>query len=67
MSEETKERPKIAWALADLSEATTLSMGQLRKEINAGRLEIIKCGRRTLALDPAVQKWLSTMSTQKAG
>lgn len=50
---------KIAWSLGDISEATGLSLGFLRKEVRSKRLPIKRFGRRVLVLDEDLKSYLS--------
>ena len=53
----TQER--IAWSLAEISSATGLSRGFLRKEVKRGTLAVKKFGRRVLVLNEDLKKYLN--------
>ncbi len=55
-------KTRIAWSLADISEATGLSMGFLRNEVRRGALPIRKFGRRVLVLDEDLKIYLENGS-----
>ena len=50
---------KIAWSLAEISEATGLSLGFLRNDVRRGTLRIKKFGRRVLVLDSDLRAYLN--------
>jgi hypothetical protein len=50
---------RIAWSLADISEATGLSLGFLRNDVRRGALRIKKFGRRVLVLDSDLRAYLN--------
>lgn len=49
---------KIAWSLGDISEMTGLSIGFLRNEVRATRLQVKRFGRRVLVLDEELRRYL---------
>lgn len=53
----TQER--IAWSLAEISSATGLSKGFLRKEARRGTLTTRKFGRRVLVLNEDLKNYLN--------
>jgi len=57
---------RIAWSLAEISEATGLSEGYLRNEVKRGALPIKKFGRRVLVLESDLDKYLSHGSDSQA-
>lgn len=50
---------RIAWSLAEISDATGLSLGFLRNDVRRGTLPIRKFGRRVLVLDEDLKTYLS--------
>lgn len=50
---------RIAWSLAEISSATGLSRGFLRKEARRGTLTTRKFGRRVLVLNEDLKKYLN--------
>jgi excisionase family DNA binding protein len=49
---------RIAWSLAEVSEATGLSLGFLRNDVRRGALPTRKFGRRVLVLDQDLKAYL---------
>jgi hypothetical protein len=49
---------RIAWSLAEISEATGLSLGFLRNDVRRGALPVRKFGRRVLVLDQDLRAYL---------
>lgn len=49
---------KIAWSLAEISEATGLSQGFLRNEVRRGNLLTKRFGRRVLVMDGELRRYL---------
>lgn len=49
---------RIAWSLAEISEATGLSLGFLRNDVRRGALPTRKFGRRVLVLDQDLKSYL---------
>ena len=49
---------KIAWSLAEISEAIGLSQGFLRNEVRRGNLLTKKFGRRVLVMDGELRRYL---------
>ena len=58
---------RIAWSLAEISEATGLSIGFLRNDVRRGVLQIKKFGRRVLVLDEELKRYLKEGSDIKGG
>lgn len=56
----TQER--LAWSLKDISKNTGLSVGFLRNEVRAKRLQLKKFGRRVLVLDSDLKAYLASAS-----
>lgn len=56
---------RIAWSLAEISDATGLSLGFLRNDIRRGSLPIRKFGRRILVLDEDLKTYLSNGSSKE--
>ena len=57
--QETITMQKVAWSVAEISEATGLSIGFLRNEVRMGRLPVKKFGRRVLILDSDLRTYLA--------
>jgi excisionase family DNA binding protein len=49
---------RVAWSLAEISEATGLSLGFLRNDVRRGALSTRKFGRRVLVLDQDLKTYL---------
>ena len=49
---------RVAWSLAEVSEATGLSLGFLRNDVRRGVLPTRKFGRRILVLDQDLKAYL---------
>lgn len=49
---------RIAWSLAEISEATGLSLGFLRNDVRRGALPVREFGRRVLVLDQDLRAYL---------
>ena len=56
---ETVTQSKMAWSLAEISNATGLSVGFLRNEVRRGALQVKRFGRRVLVLDETLKKYLN--------
>lgn len=54
----------VAWSLAEISEATGLSIGFLRNDVRRGALPTRKFGRRVLVLDEDLRSYLIQGSTK---
>ena len=63
--QENVSTQRIAWSLAEISEATGLSIGFLRNEVRAKRLSVRRFGRRVLVLDDALKSYLSEGSNNQ--
>ena len=63
--EENVTSMKIAWSLAEISEATGLSLGFLRNEVRSERLPIKRFGRRVLVLETDLRNYLAEGSPNK--
>jgi imidazoleglycerol phosphate dehydratase HisB len=50
---------KVAWSLAEISEAVGLSLGYLRNEVRAERLRVKHFGRRVVVLDEDLRRFLA--------
>jgi excisionase family DNA binding protein len=61
----TEEGRKLAWSVAEISEATGLSPGFLRNEVRRGELPTRRFGRRVLVLDRDLQAYLNSGSNRK--
>jgi hypothetical protein len=62
---ETITHNRLAWSLAEVSQATGLSMGFLRNEARSGRLRTRRFGRRLLVLDVDLVSYLETGSLKR--
>lgn len=61
----TEESRKLAWSVAEISEATGLSPGFLRNEVRRGKLLTRRFGRRVLVLDQDLQAYLNSGGNRK--
>lgn len=50
--------PRLAWSLAQISQATGLSVNFLRYEVRRGNLPARKFGRRVLVADDGLKEYL---------
>jgi excisionase family DNA binding protein len=57
---------RMAWSLAEISEATGLSEGYLRGEVKRGALPVKKFGRRVLVLDEDLRTYMAQGSGSSA-
>jgi excisionase family DNA binding protein len=57
---------RVAWSLQEVSEATGLSLGFLRKDMRRGVLRVKRFGRRVLVLDEDLKVYLSQGSRKEA-
>jgi excisionase family DNA binding protein len=63
---ESRLTNRLANTVDQTSERTNTSRGTLYKEIRAGRLRIVKLGRKTLILEEALQDWLRGLEQKTA-
>jgi len=52
---------KITLSIRDFCKVAGISRSRTYEEIKAGRLRILKCGRRTLITPEAVEGWIKTL------
>lgn len=52
---------KLSYTVSEMVAATGLGRSRLYEEIRAGRLRIVKAGRRTLILAIDLEKWLDSL------
>ncbi len=57
---------KLALSIPEFCHAVGIGRSRVYEEIKAGRLRILKCGRRTLIANEAVTEWLARLSTERA-
>ena len=57
-----QQREPLAYSLAELATAANVSRGTLYQEIESGRLESFKIGRRRLVRAEAARAWLDRLS-----
>jgi hypothetical protein len=57
--DKTVTTSRLAWSLAEISQATGLSLGFLRNDVRGGKLRIKKFGRRILIMAPDLEAYLS--------
>ena len=57
---------RLAWSLKELSAALGLSVGFLRKQVNAGSLPVKRVGRRVLVLDKQLKDYLAVEPAQQS-
>jgi hypothetical protein len=63
----TSNNNRITWSLADISDATGLSVNFLRYEIRGGNLAIRKFGRRVLVRDEDLRDYIAKGSDGAKG
>jgi len=51
------------YSIKETARITGMCRAYLYKEIKAGRLRILKCGRRTLVPASSIQQWLDALAT----
>jgi excisionase family DNA binding protein len=56
--EALKTTPRLTYGLREVAELTGLSVAFLRNEVRAGRLRVLKFGRRVLVRDADLQEYL---------
>jgi hypothetical protein len=56
---------KIAYSLKELSLLTSISKSQIYLEIKNNRLQVFKCGKRTLTTNESVTEWIEKLSNTK--
>ena len=52
---------KVTLSIRDFCKVAGISRSRTYEEIKAGRLRILKCGRRTLITPEAVEGWIKTL------
>ena len=57
---------KLAFKITEVAEQTGLSRTKLYEEIAAGRLRVVKVGRRTLIPGREVHAWLDRLADRAA-
>jgi hypothetical protein len=57
---------RVAWSIAEISEATGLSIGFLRNENRRGALKTKKFGRRVLVLDADLRDYLEGSNKEQS-
>lgn len=50
---------RLGWSLGELSAATGLSVGLLRKEVRCGALQVRRIGRRVIVLEEDWRRYIS--------
>jgi excisionase family DNA binding protein len=63
---EFQDGGKLALSIPEFCAAVGIGRSRTYNEIKAGRLRILKCGRRTLISREAVTAWLSSLSAASA-
>ncbi len=53
--------PKLALSIPEFCRVAGIGRSRAYEEIRAGRLRIVKCGRRTLIPADALQQWLEAL------
>lgn len=53
--------PKLALSIPEFCRAAGIGRSRAYEEIRAGRLRIVKCGRRTLIPADALHDWLKAL------
>ncbi len=59
----TNQLPKLALSIPEFCRAAGIGRSRAYEEIRAGRLRIVKCGRRTLIPAGALQQWLEALES----
>lgn len=52
---------KVAMSIREFCSVAGISRSRTYEEIKAGRLRILKCGRRTLITNEAVEAWVRSL------
>jgi excisionase family DNA binding protein len=60
MDEQKEQVTRRSYRVEEVAESTGLSIGMIRKEINAGRLRKVKVGRAVVILVEDLEKWLQS-------
>lgn len=55
---------KLAFSIPEFCAAVGIGRSRAYEEIKAGRLRILKCGRRTLIAQDAVSAWLISLGAR---
>lgn len=63
MSQEA-ELPKLALSIPEFCSVVGIGRSRAYEEIKAGRLRIVKCGRRTLISRDAINEWLAQLQSR---
>ncbi len=53
---------KMTLSIADFCRVAGIGRSRAYEEIRAGRLKVLKCGRRTLIANDAVADWLKALA-----
>jgi excisionase family DNA binding protein len=59
---QSQDFEKLALSIPEFCTAVGIGRSRTYEEIKAGRLRILKCGRRTLIAREAVTEWLGQLS-----
>jgi excisionase family DNA binding protein len=62
---ETSIKERRAWSPKEFAEATGLSLGFVRKDINQGGIHAVRAGRRLLIPDTELRRYLEEGSLKK--
>lgn len=55
------DKDKLSYTIEEAAAALGIGRTQVYKEINAGRLTVLKAGKRTLVPKDAMQLWLGNL------
>ncbi len=57
---------KIAMSVAEAVVALSLGRTNIYQELSAGRLQALKCGKRTLITTESAERWLASLESYNA-
>lgn len=61
------DAPPLAYSVLGFCEIASISRTQAYKEMKEGRLNFIKCGKRTLIRRKDAEKWLDSLEVNREG
>lgn len=63
----TEQFGRVALSIAEFSTLTGLGRTRVFEELKSGRLQALKCGRRTLIPIPEIEAWIKALGARKVG
>jgi len=57
------EPAKLALSVADVCRACSIGRSTFYEEVKAGRIRVLKAGKRTLIATSEVQRWLDSLAS----